>query len=238
MHKGYITLYIFWMMVLFDVSGQTNQSPAFTAEKGVESYIKSITQGLRYQIQADSMLRLIDAQNALLSTVPESEKRGIRLAILNYDIQASKFQKIADDFFQQAVVLTEKQVNNNSSDVDTGLTVLEGREAPKFAILSKSPYSATNPIPIDEPLPDGVVYKIQLGAFSKALPISTFKGLSPLSGEILQSGATKYYVGLFWLYDDAYDALRKVREYGFKDAFIIAFYNRKPISAERAKQLE
>jgi len=226
------------MIVLFDVSGQTNSSSAHPAGERVDTYIKAVTQGLRYQIQADSVLRLIDAQNVLLSSVPESEKRGIRLVILNYGIQASKFQKSADEHFQQTVVIVEKQTNINSLEVDTSLTVLENRKAPNFSILSKSPYSDSNQIPIDEPLPDGVVYKIQLGAFSKALPPNTFKGLSPLSGEKLVSGATKYYVGMFWLYDDAYDALRKVRELGFKDAFIISFYNRKPISAERARQLE
>jgi len=183
------------------------------------------------------MLRLIDAKNAQLSSVSEAEKRGIRLAILNYDIQAVKLQKSADELFLQAIALQEKTVSSFVSEVETELTISQNNK-PKFAILSKSPYSTTNPIPIDEPLPDGVVYKIQLGAFSRALPTNAFRGLSPVSGEKLDSGATKYYVGLFWMYTDADDALRKVREYGFKDAFIVAFFNRKPVSSERAKQLE
>ena len=104
--------------------------------------------------------------------------------------------------------------------------------------MPQSPYSETNPIPIDNPLPDGVVYKIQLGAFSKPLATNTFKGLSPISGERLPSGITKYYVGLFRRFADAEDALRKVHEYGFKESYIIAFYNSKTINPERAKQLE
>ena len=108
----------------------------------------------------------------------------------------------------------------------------------EFVILSKSPYSVANPIPVDHPLPDGVAYKIQLGAFSKPVSVTAFKGLTPLSGEKLPNGVTKYYVGLFRRFADADDALRKVHEYGFKDAYIVAFYNHKIINPERAKQLE
>jgi N-acetylmuramoyl-L-alanine amidase len=54
----------------------------------------------------------------------------------------------------------------------------------------------------------------------------------------LDNGITKYYVGLFRRFTDADDALRKVREYGYKDAYIVAFYNQKTINPERAKQLE
>ena len=103
--KGYIVLYIYWILLILDVSGQ-DPSPTLPKGDGVE-YIKAVTQGLRFQIQADSMLRLIDAQNALLSTAPQAAKRGIQLAILNYDIQALKYQKSADEQFQKAISFKE-----------------------------------------------------------------------------------------------------------------------------------
>ena len=227
-----VVICIFWILANPDVSCQT-------------SYNEVVSQGLRFQIQADSLLRLADAKTALLSTAPESEKRGIRLAISSYKMQSATFQNLADEQFKQAAALEAAKENNTAPeaeiiDADTATNEPETKikPEPEFAILSKSPYSADNPIPIDEPLPDGVVYKIQLGAFAKALPVSTFKGLTPLSGEKLENGVTKYYAGLFRLYGDADDALRKVREYGFKDAYIIAFYNCKPVNPERAKQLE
>ena len=218
---------------ILDVFGQPSLN--FTHEL---SNIEAISQGLRFQIQADSMLRMVNSLNALLITAPESEKRSIRLAILNYDIQAVKFQKQADDLFQQVIALKEINEKSNIPDAESPLEDTQMKDKPKFDILSKSPYSANNPIPIDEPLPDRVAYKIQLGAFSKTLPANAFRGLSPISGEKMENGATKYYVGLFWQYNDADEALRKVRDYGFKDAFIVSFYNRKPISSERARQLE
>ena len=37
---------------------------------------------------------------------------------------------------------------------------------------------------------------------------------------------------------DAEKALNKIREYGFKDAYIVSFYNGKIIPINRAKELE
>ncbi|MDR1153287.1 MAG: hypothetical protein LBL04_01145 [Bacteroidales bacterium] len=218
---------------------------------GQPSCREVVLQGLRFQVQADSMQRLVESQVLSLATAPESKKSGIKLTIRDYDAQAVSLQKKANECFAQAVAfngLTVAAGNAISASEPVDSAVIseaafhkaepQSIPEPEFAILSRSPYSAVNPIPVDEPLPDGVVYKIQLGAFSKPLPANAFKGLTPLSSEKLANGIAKYYVGLFRRFTDGDDALRKVREYGFKDAYMVAFYNRKIINPERAKQLE
>jgi len=237
---GYIFL-LFWMPAHFAAFCQT-------------SYYETVSKGLWYQIQADSMQRLADAQVLALSSAPESAKNNMRMAIRNHEAQVLEFQKKANEWFARAVTFEEVSVPKEAEndillpeklDTDT-IAEVKARVKPEpqiiqdfeFAILSKSPYSASNPVPIDKPLPDGVVYKIQLGAFSKPLPANTYKGLTPLSGEKLSNGITKYYAGLFRRFADAEDALRKVHEYGFKDAYIVAFFNRVTINTNRAKQLE
>jgi len=223
---------------------------------GQVSYRDAVTQGLRYQIQADSMQRLVEAQVLSLPAAPESKRSGIRIAIRDDDALAVALQKKANEWFDRAASIGETpSVSAAASDagsmaekrdfvattevkmVPEKLEPSKNKES-EFAILYRSPYSATNPVPVGEPLPDGVVYKIQVGAFSKPLPENAFKGLTPLSGEKLENGVTKYYVGLFRRFTDADEALRKVHEYGFKDAYIVAFYNRKTIQPERARQLE
>ena len=174
---------------------------------------EAITQGLYFQAQADSMQRLIQA----------------KLLTRDDEAQAAVLQKTANEWFAQAVALENVSKENRETRI-----ICES----EFAILNKSPYSASNPIPDSVSLPDGVAYKIQLGAFSKRLPANAFKGLTPISGEKLPNGVTKYYAGLFRCFADAEDALRKMRVYGFKDAFIVAFLNQKIINIERARQLE
>ena len=116
-----------------------------------------------------------------------------------------------------------------------------GREGKinRFDILSGSPYSAGNPIPTDVALPGGVFYRIQLGAFGQPADPGAFRGISPVTAEsIPDRGLIKYYAGKFSLYDDAATALTRIRSEGYEDAFIVAWYNGKQVSTQRAKQLE
>ena len=240
MRKAEYILFITWMLVNFDVSSQT-------------IYHEAIAQGLRLQIKADSMQRQVEALTLSLSTALESRKNGIRMAIRDYDAMAVVLQMEANKWFAQAITLEKGQLpvistyTSLSSEIVDSVAMAEAafikpetnilRES-EFAILYQSPYSAANPVPIDKALPDGVVYKIQLGAFSKPPSANTFKGLTPISGETAANGLIRYYVGMFSQFAAADDALRKVRNYGFKDAFIVAFYNQKTINPERARQLE
>jgi len=216
------------------------------------SYHETVSQGLRFQIQADSIQHLLDVQTSALSSAPEPAKNGMKIALRNHEAQAVAFQTKANEWFAYAVTFEDAPVPKDTEnevlfpeilDIDSITDVKTNPNTQivhhfEFSILSKSPYSSSNPVPIDDPLPDGVVYKIQMGAFSKPLPANTYKGLTPLSGEKLSNGITKYYVGLFRRFADAEDALRKVHEYGYKDAYIVAFFNRVMINSNRARQLE
>ncbi|MFZ5941581.1 MAG: hypothetical protein ACOYXB_13495 [Bacteroidota bacterium] len=109
----------------------------------------------------------------------------------------------------------------------------------RFEILSASPYSAGDPIPLNVPLPSGSFYRIQLGAYSKAVAPDAFGGLSPVTGEEFpERGLIKYYTGKFSRYADADKALNLVRTSGYPDAYIVAWYNGTQISVARAKELE
>lgn len=108
----------------------------------------------------------------------------------------------------------------------------------EFSIQSVSPYSDSHPIPYAS-LPPGLVYRIQLGAFSNRVAENTFKGLSPVNMEIVnEQGTTKYYVGYFGSLEEARKGLEQVKNYGFTDAFLVCYYNKKRISVEKAKEIE
>jgi hypothetical protein len=205
---------MYWMLANLSLFAQT-------------SFREAVENGLKFQVQADSILRLSEAGAAELAVAFESDKIRIRNTIREYYAQAATYQTMANEQFNHAASFKEVTMQE----------IAVYRES-EFDILSQSPYSTNNPVPLDQPLPDGVAYKIQLGAYGRPLQANTFKGLTPISGEKMENGVTKYYVGLFRLYSDAYEALHKVREYGFKDAYIVAFYNKKPVNNERAKQLE
>jgi len=115
----------------------------------------------------------------------------------------------------------------------------ENRPPDEFGILAESPYSVQNPIPIDQTMPDGIVYRIQLGAFSKPVDPVMFHGLKPIVGEqVPASGLIRYYAGTFYSIVSAEKALQKVKETGINEAFIVSFFNGKRISLIRARELE
>ncbi len=109
----------------------------------------------------------------------------------------------------------------------------------EFNILSESPYSDDNPIPVNQGLPDGLAYRIQLGVYSQALPQNAFGGLSPIAANILkEKKLIKYYVGLFYSSIEAKKALQQVKEYGYPDAFLVPYYDQHKISIQSAREKE
>ncbi|MBN1143316.1 MAG: hypothetical protein JXA72_02790, partial [Bacteroidales bacterium] len=108
-----------------------------------------------------------------------------------------------------------------------------------FAILEKSPYSDANRIPEHLEIIAGLTYRIQLGVFSKLRPDDAFGGITPVAYEPVAGGSMfKYYAGVFYKMNAVSAALEKVRAAGFPDAFLVAFFDGKPIPTEKAREIE
>jgi hypothetical protein len=92
---------------------------------------------------------------------------------------------------------------------------------------------------MDRILPAGVVYRIQVGVFSRMVRPDYYMNISPVSAETdMMKGFIRYYTGFFNLYDDAEKALPLIQELGYKDAFIVAHHQEQKISLAKAKELE
>jgi hypothetical protein len=102
-------------------------------------------------------------------------------------------------------------------------------------VISSQP--VTEPIPVNPALPEGLVYKVQVGAFRNPIPTNTFAGIQPLTSETTASGLTRYTAGLFTNFDNADAAKREIRAMGYSDAFVVAFYNGKRISIDEARRI-
>ena len=109
----------------------------------------------------------------------------------------------------------------------------------RFVILDASPYNLNNPYPLDVSLPEGPFYRIQLGVFSQTVSYSNFGGVSPITAETVPGkGLTRYYAGKFSRYIDARDALEQVKQQGFRDAFIVGWYNGEKMAISRIQEFE
>ncbi len=90
------------------------------------------------------------------------------------------------------------------------------------------------PIPVDAPMPEGIVYKVQIGAFRTAVREDVFSDMTPVTGERLDNGLVRYTAGLFTGSDQAEEAKEKVRERGYRDAFVVAYRDGKRITLAEA----
>ena len=81
----------------------------------------------------------------------------------------------------------------------------------KFTILPTPEYNKHLSIIIDEPMPEGTFYKIQIGVFKNLKNQAYFKGIQPVSAESIKSnGAIRFYGGLLSQYEAARSALREI----------------------------
>lgn len=143
--------------------------------------------------------------------------------------------------FDQSVTLAK---NNSAKEngvinpemIDKSSYLSEENELKRevFEAFARSNYSKENPIPINEKLPVGLIFKVQIGAFRNPVSPEQFKGFAPLMGETTSSGIIRYTAGMFKSFETASTAKNQIKDLGFKDAFVVAFCNGNRISTSEA----
>jgi hypothetical protein len=98
-----------------------------------------------------------------------------------------------------------------------------------FQMTSAPIYSEERPIPVDAQLPQGLYFKVQVGAFRNRIPQDLFEGFAPICGEAVNSGITRYTAGFFVAFDAANEVKKQIRSMGYSDAFVVAFKDGKRI---------
>lgn len=227
------------------------------AEKPVgvpAEYDTKLTGAVKMQYAADSLNRL--AQNLRREAVTATVKEPLLLRAEKLEKEAAAMQAEADRIFltlepsdkaeveveAEAKAKDEVEVKNETEvEVKAEAEVQDEKEAvfSVFEVRTSPAYSSNEKIPMGIGAPQGLVYRIQLAAFKNPLPPGYFKGLYPLYGKVNPAkGLTYYYTGMSRTLESARQALPKVRNAGFSDAFIIAMMDDIQISMERALLLE
>lgn len=203
----------------------------------VEEILKNDRLAKTLQRQADSKftkareLRHEPEQDTLVSSVvPAKEVNGIRIYRYTSDQEnAHGFKTINEaelaEEKMKPVEEVKKPINMPYTD--------------QFSILDGTPYSELNPIPYGLSQDTGLVYRVQLGVYSKIQPHNSFGGINPVVYEqVSGTSMLKYFAGRFHRLNGVTKALERIRALGHPDAFVVAFYNGKPITTEKAKEIE
>jgi len=104
---------------------------------------------------------------------------------------------------------------------------------------AESHYTEKNPIPVGVESPSGLVYRVQIGAFAKAIPQDLFKEFNPVSGEKIKgTNIIRYMAGFFNNSDLVVAARQQIRGLGYSDAFVVAYCDGERIAFGEAKRKE
>ena len=229
----------------FENSNTTDGSDVeqLSGQEAIVAYNKSEmynTEAIVWYEKADSINLIINAledhkKNLVANREAFHERMDEDNRIAIADIESGKPLAIEDD-----VIIAEVDVpvveDNEPLVEDSELEFIEDPDTGDgFMIeLGTSFYSQQEPIPVDPPLPTGVIFKVQIGAFRNPIPAEHFIGLSPMTAEKLNNGITRYTVGIFYEMQSARNARSKVQNLGYNDAFIVAFLNGERIPLNRA----
>ncbi len=229
-----------------------------------KKYNQIIDKALELQLKADSLFRLADETRDLLSASQDQlQKSRLTGQTKKLTDEAYEIQAMADEHFKMARKMEENDLTISRNEPDSveeesdRLTAdlirdrLSGTENEQndnrndhslineFEIRTYSPYHKNNPIPMDYALPDGLLYRIQLGVFSQAVDMGSFGGMMPITGEVIAgNGYKKFYAGLFSRLTDAEKALQQVKSEGYNDAYIVSWFRGKKVSINRAEEIE
>ncbi|HRG58008.1 MAG TPA: hypothetical protein PK323_03570 [Bacteroidia bacterium] len=131
---------------------------------------------------------------------------------------------------ETAVASSENNANSNASN--------ERNQSITLGINNNKPHSTTNKIKMNEPLPDGLIFKVQIGAFNKPVADNSFGSVSPVTAETLpNSNLIRYTAGLFRAFDEAANARKELNKLNYKDAFVVAYCYGKRMSVTEARAL-
>jgi tetratricopeptide (TPR) repeat protein len=203
-----------------------------------DEYDKVLSEAMEYQVKADSLNTLVSEYKKEFGRLPPSQQQAAKSRISEMESLASEYQKLADEKFSNTGTKARAQ-----QDVAAQISEPDVKKSVEVYSLFNN---ETNPellkdqkISIDPELPEGLIYRIQIGVFSKSPDPSFTKGISPVSGfRIPGTESTRYFAGMFRRMADANRALLTMKQMGFRDSFITAVLNGKPVSIERASLLE
>ncbi len=232
----------------------------FKTEEG----LKLFNEGKLKQKELDFMLTTIEKlRDEYRSARSEATITEIGNKILSSENESLSLQEAINQLFMQSRLLedgywqnaTTKEIEQFLSETEkhaaqqikTGEPVLEDEV---LAVVPVIPNPEILPVVADENIiPDPteteeLIYKVQIGAFSRSLPAyidRLYKKLSlirKIDNYTDEKGVVVYTTGSLTNLDDAVKLQKQVRQEGVQDAFVIAFFNGKRITLEQAKEIE
>lgn len=246
-----------------DVVISYNEERDLASTRAYAQYVEKVNEALRVEqqivnlekqlVEAKSVTKALAADN--LKAPSEENKRALEESIQTVkqletqlreaEKELEQKQQIANVVLPQnteEAMMMQNLVRRGIAPISKALVAaaLVPMPASGLEINTNGPgtYSETNRIPVNVSNPQGLVYRVQVGAFAKPIEQNRFKEFTPVSGETLNNGITRYMAGYFNNSAKVLQAMNQIRALGYADAFPVAYCDGKRISLAEARRLE
>ena len=213
-----------------DVKEQTAKNNTSVSMSQIRAAFQSKESLAFTSTQEPDLLKLKLAEWKRYSNYLEKEKISAtesseKTELLTQEIASAKENILA---ITQLIALKEQKLVVNK-------TTLPANSVLKFS----NPTDLTNEsfIPMDVALPKGLLYRVQIGAFTNPMLAGNHPAIEPISGERMRNGWYRYLSGYFGEYENALKAQAYVRLNGFSDAYLVAYCDGEKISIQQARDL-
>lgn len=185
---------------------------------------------------ADSLRMLSERMRIKLGELQKEERDEYAQRVSILEQRAKGLSKDADIKYDQVILIERKYLHEHivgvvEIDYHTDTVVTERSLVIETGSL---PSKGNGVISFEDHIFSGVVYYIQIGAFSKPPRMSYFKGVSPvLEVRSVSSTFNKYMVGGYSSFQEAEGVLAAMREI-FSGAFVVAYRDGKVIKLSSA----
>ncbi|MDG1477404.1 MAG: SPOR domain-containing protein [Vicingaceae bacterium] len=175
--------------------------------------------------------RLVEIDNEL--ALLEQEKNGTNDERLDMAIAEINMEKLE---YLRKMKGSEDRLISVRNDLSEEMLQIVHKDI--FTTDKKGFYNKNVPIPTENKIPDGLIFKVQIGFFKSQLDPTHFDGIFPLSSQKVDDTYYRYEAGNFSNYNDAKKAQKAVVDKGYSDSFVIAYFNGEKISIHEALKKE
>ena len=172
----------------------------------------------------DNMMQ--EARQQKINTIDECVSEYVadyclqKPVVLNYEIYVAKMLNLTSSIDS----LSREARNVRSLDYKMPVLEVERRSFVNYEPIefhSRSPYTASNPIPECVTYEYGTIYRILLGTFKYEQQVSIFRGAAPLYIQKGEDGRFSYYAGGLRTRSEAESAVEIMKKKGFRNPQIV-----------------
>jgi hypothetical protein len=228
-----------------DNSNESAGVTTLTTEAEVQGYVNYVAQRIAFeQTKGQLQQNQLAIRSLEEAYTPEVKEQLVQLLdvqeFLRTQLQRQKqtLIQVRDQELYETLMLENfrPQVSAIATTSTTSTTSLGMPQTVAFQIQERP--NTTTPLPVGLPCPEGLVFRVQVGAFRKPVPAERFREFTPVDGKVLANGLTVYMAGYFQSSAEALKQQNFIRTLGYADAFVVAYQNCTRLSLAQGRALE